>query len=631
MAPEQFRAEPADARTDQFSFCVALYEALYGERPFAGDSLAALIEAVGARRLREPSQRIRVPAWLRKVVLRGLSVEPGDRFPAMESLLTALARDPERQRRRVLAGVSLAGLLLGGGALGQRALQTSGAALCRNPGGRLAAAWEAPESNPSAPHPRRDATRAAFLATGAKRAGDLWQRAAAILDSYAKRWTAMYAEACEATHVRGEQSAEVLDLRMDCLNRNRDSLRALTDVFATADADTVGSAIDAVNVLPDVERCADVAVLRAVLPPPRDPAARGQVASLRRRVAEARALGDAGRMKEGLTKARPLLAEAETLGYEPVVAEVLALLGFLDAVLGEMKRSVEESERAVWVAEATRHDEVAADAAVMLVGTTGLGLSRFDESERWGRFAEAILKRMGPGHERLKGWLAHNRGTSRVIANELAAAERDLLAAIALKRKTDGGDSPDVAVSINSFADLHERRGDHAAAIDLCDQARAIYERVYGPEHIFVARQDANRCEYLNSLGRHAEALESCRNALAIWEPALGPDHAWLGYALTAAGVALVGLQRPGEALAPLRRARDLRSRGEFDSSARAETWFALARALWEAGGNGAAARDAAETARREYAKAPGTAGKLRDVDAWLVAHDARGATVARR
>ena len=158
----------------------------------------------------------------------------------MESLLTALARDPERQRRRVLVGVGLAGLLLAGGALGQRALQTSGAALCRNPGARLAAAWEAPESNPSAPHPRRDATRAAFLATGARRAGDLWQRAATILDGYAKRWTAMYAEACEATHVRGEQSAEVLDLRMDCLNRNRDSLRALTDVFATADADTVG-------------------------------------------------------------------------------------------------------------------------------------------------------------------------------------------------------------------------------------------------------------------------------------------------------------------------------------------------------------------------------------------------------
>ena len=564
MAPEQFRAEPADARTDQFSFCVSLYEALYGERPFAADSLAALIEAVGERRLREPSQRIRVPAWLRKLVLRGLSVKPEDRFPAMADLLTALARDPERQRRRVLVGVGLAGLLLAGGALGQRALQTSGAALCRNPGARLAAAWETPASGPNAPHPRRDAIRAAFVATGARYAGDIWQRAAAILDGYAKRWTAMYGEACEATHVRGEQSADVLDLRMDCLNRNRDSLRALTDVFAAADADTVGNAMDAANALPDVDCCADVAVLRAVLPPPRDSAARRQVASLRQRAAEARALGDAGRWKDGLTKARPLLAEAETLGYEPVVAEALALLGYLDAMLGDGKRSSEENERAVWAAEATRHDEAAAEAAVMLAGTTGLMLGRLDEAERWGRFAEAILKRMGPGHERLKGWLANNRGTSRIVAGQFTAAEQDMTAAIALKRKADGGDSPDVAQSMNSLAELHARRGDHAAAIELTDQARAIYERVYGPEHILVARGYGNRCEYLNSLGRHDEALASCRKALAIWEAELGREHTWLSYALTGAGVALTGLKRPSEAVAPLRRALDLRRRGEI-------------------------------------------------------------------
>ena len=416
MAPEQFRGEPADARTDQFSFCVSLYEALYGERPFAGDSLPALIDAVVAGRLRETPQRARVPAWLRKVVLRGLARNRDDRFPTTEDLLTALARDPGRLRRRVLVGVGLATLLLTGGALGQRALQRSGAALCRNAGDRLAAVWETPEANSTAPHPRRDAVRAAFLATGARRADDVWQRAATILDGYARRWTAMYSEACEATHVRGDQSAEVLDLRMDCLNRNRDSLRALTDVLATADADTVGSAIDAATALPEVGRCADVAVLRAVLPPPRDPAARQQVAGLRKRAAEARALGDAGRWKDGRTKARPLLAEAEALGYEPVVAEVLVLLGWFDGMVGESKRAAAESERALWVAEATRHDEVAAEASVMLIGSAGLLLSKPEEGERWGRLAEAILKRMGPGHERLAGLAgAQPRGVSGLL------------------------------------------------------------------------------------------------------------------------------------------------------------------------------------------------------------------------
>ena len=68
----------------------------------------------------------------------------------------------------------------------------------------------------------------------------------------------MYGDTCEATHVRREQSTDVLDLRMDCLNRNRDSLGALTDVLAAADDDMVSKAIDAAAALPDVARCADV-------------------------------------------------------------------------------------------------------------------------------------------------------------------------------------------------------------------------------------------------------------------------------------------------------------------------------------------------------------------------------------
>ena len=146
-----------------------------------------------------------------------------------------------------------------------------------------------------------------------------------------------------------------------------------------------------------------------------------------------------------------------------------------------------------------------------------------------------------------------------------------------------------------------------------------------------MARGYGNRCEYLNSLGRHGEALASCRKALAIWEPALGREHTWISYALTGAGVALTGLKRPNEAVAPLRRALDLRRRGEVDSGARGETSFALAQALWEASGNRAAARDAAETARSEYAKVAGTESKLSAIDAWLAAHAGRTTAAARR
>ena len=76
MAPEQFLAHRTDARTDQFSFCVALYEALYGERPFPSESFSMLLEAVVSGRIREPDQKTRAPSFLRKLLLRGLSKDP---------------------------------------------------------------------------------------------------------------------------------------------------------------------------------------------------------------------------------------------------------------------------------------------------------------------------------------------------------------------------------------------------------------------------------------------------------------------------------------------------------------------------------------------------------------------------
>ena len=129
----------------------------------------------------------------------------------------------------------------------------------------------------------------------------------------------------------------------------------------------------------------------------------------------------------------------------------------------------------------------------------------------------------------------------------------------------------------------------------------------------------------MNGLGRYAEALASCQKAIAIFQTELEPDHMWSAYPLTASGIALTGLHRPGEALTPLRRALEIRRR-EPIATERGETWFALARAQWDAGGDRAAARAAAESARDDYAKAAGADAKLRAVNSWLAAH-----TVNRR
>ena len=117
MAPEQFTGGNVDPRTDQFNFCVALYEALYGSRPFSGKTFDELGATVCEGKVRPAPAGSRVSGALRGIVLRGLAVRPGDRFPTMDHLLAELGRDRARPWRwtaitaAVVAGVLGLGLV----------------------------------------------------------------------------------------------------------------------------------------------------------------------------------------------------------------------------------------------------------------------------------------------------------------------------------------------------------------------------------------------------------------------------------------------------------------------------------------------------------------------------------------
>ncbi len=124
MAPEQFLGKVADARTDQFAFCVSLYHALYGERPFTGESVAEIAASVMRGLVRPAPADSAVPGWLRKVVLRGLSTAPALRFPSMSALLHALAADPVARRRRWLLASATSLLVVGGVLAGTRIAST---------------------------------------------------------------------------------------------------------------------------------------------------------------------------------------------------------------------------------------------------------------------------------------------------------------------------------------------------------------------------------------------------------------------------------------------------------------------------------------------------------------------------
>jgi serine/threonine protein kinase len=110
MAPEQLRGAPADARSDIFSFCVSMYEALYGGRPFEGSSLHELRQSVCSGRVRAPAGASDVPSRLYRVLAVGLRTAPEDRYDSMNALFDAIASVQRGRRRGWIAGVALAGV-----------------------------------------------------------------------------------------------------------------------------------------------------------------------------------------------------------------------------------------------------------------------------------------------------------------------------------------------------------------------------------------------------------------------------------------------------------------------------------------------------------------------------------------
>ncbi|WP_255216210.1 serine/threonine-protein kinase [Pseudenhygromyxa sp. WMMC2535] len=119
MAPERVIGGPGDAQSDQFSFCAAVYGALYGTLPFGGGTRIAVLEAMEAGELAAGDRALPgIPPRVRAALLRGLAWRAQDRHPSMEALLAELesaereALERKTRRRSMWGQVLLGGLLL---------------------------------------------------------------------------------------------------------------------------------------------------------------------------------------------------------------------------------------------------------------------------------------------------------------------------------------------------------------------------------------------------------------------------------------------------------------------------------------------------------------------------------------
>ena len=404
MSPEQFLGQRIDAKSDQFSFCVALYEALYRERPFDGDTLSSLMAAVLAGKVRD-THSSRVPRWLRAVVLRGLRNDPEQRWPSMYALSKALTPE-HRHRGPVFAALGL-GALLTGAATSWLGSADAAAQVCSGAQEQLTGVWD---------EPRKQQVREAMLATGAPGAQTTVDRISERLDAYAADFAAAHTDACEATNVRKEQTQELMAQRMTCLAERRHALAATTILLAAADKQIAENAAEMVAGLPAIDRCNDPLYVAEQLKPPDDLNIKRRVDGARAMLTEASVREHAGKFSTALDLVEQAAESVKDIDYPPLSAEIALGRGSLLEMNSRYADARPALEDAYFTALSAGHTRVAIDAAVELVLVTGRRLMAPDVMQTWARHAEALLHRSGDEVQRAR--LAANLGKGAFLVTK---------------------------------------------------------------------------------------------------------------------------------------------------------------------------------------------------------------------
>jgi serine/threonine-protein kinase len=547
MSPEQLRGDAVGAAADLFSFCSALWQALYREHPFESESFDALRTSVLSGRVRDSSKGA-VPAFLKRALLRGLRVNPDERYASMDDLAAALAADPARRMRRVaLAALPLvvAVALVGGTIWSARRARLT----CRAGETRLSAVWS---------DARKAGLRAAFAAVPVVHAAATAGLVERALDDYGHAWTAGYADACEATQMRGEQSAELLDRRMQCLDDRLRSFDALVENFSRADAALVDKAVGAVASLPHLDACANRQRLLALADEPVAPAQRPRVDAARADLARARAANLAGRYQDGLPIARKIVDDKE-LTQARLVAEARFELARLLFGAGQVKDA--EGAMVLAMAQAARagDGELEARAASEMVSLLSYE-EKIEEAQHWATLAEGQIEHLGKDL-RLRADLASNRGVMLTQAQKADEAVPYLEEAVALLEKRVDPRDPAMARLLDRLATALFSASRYAEAVKAGERAVVIYRERLGPDHPDTATAMFDLATPIEFLGRRHEALALEQQALAIRERNLGPDHREVGYSYNNLAALLFGLGKCKEGAAAVARAEAIEQR----------------------------------------------------------------------
>jgi hypothetical protein len=421
MAPEQYGGAAVDARTDQFSFTCALYEALHGRRAFAGDPEAIREAVLAGRPLEHPRD---LPVWLRRILDRGLQTDPERRYPSMAKLVAALEADPAVARRRRTIAIAVAAVVVAGGA-GYAAVAAHRAdqqlAACREAPDELAGSWDPP---------RKAAIAAAFGVPDRAGRTRTWATLEQLVDRRAAGLRSARERSCIAS-ARGEQSSELAAKRSACLDDRRDELVTLAALMARPGTDPA-SLIAAARRLQAIDNCSDTDRLAAEPSPPADLASWAALRNVRAALGAARVMAAAGQLGLASDQAERAVDAAHAAGNAALAAEATTELA------GAM---LDAGRRWPLLWKAMRDTAAAGTAqaharAITAIARNFAAEGKFEDAARWAGLAVGLADRAGDHHD-----LAQALTVEGHVAWQLGKPDQSLAA---LERCASTAREPDV-------------------------------------------------------------------------------------------------------------------------------------------------------------------------------------------
>ncbi|MEM1179087.1 MAG: serine/threonine-protein kinase [Acidobacteriota bacterium] len=519
MAPELFDGSRADAQSDQFSFCISFYEALYGRRPFVGETIPALISNVIDAAPAGPGDT-QVPPSLHEIVVRGLSKEPSERWDSMIALASALVEERDRHRRRGRRrrrlGTGMAAATVVATVLGAWTVQLRPEDDCSQRGG-IERVWNEQRA--------QDVGRG-FIASGAPFGEDSWGRIVKAIDTYAADWTREQGAICGA-HQAGEIADPAFHLRLACLHQRREELGSKLKLFERADLEIAERAAGAIIWLSPPRFCRfDASALSTLsFDGSEEPEA---VQTARELIADSKAYRAAQQFDRALLKATESVGLLDTASEldEALLAEALVELGASQKGAGHRLEEIE----ALYLRAFDLAGQQGRQDLVALISNRMFGLSasqrRLEKAEQWRRrsIEAAATQPQELASALSASRLIHESQLSLADERPETAVEK-LRQALETTEKIFGVSHPRTASLMIRLGRALNEAGDSQGSADILRRALVLSQQFYGEAHPAIFVPTNTLAFTLWSGGRREEAIRYFEQGLELAESSFPPNH----------------------------------------------------------------------------------------------------------